>query len=223
MKKYILFFLFSFFLLSKICYGYLYFPNKKYGINIVIDPGHGGKDTGAIGLGGVEEKNITLSICLYLYKLLMKSNIKTYMTRYTDTECLGYQGSARSELQCRANIANDHNSVFFLSIHINASYYEWQHGVSCWWYKKNDIPMSWTLESYLGKYSGFQERGVVWAPFYVLRHSFMPASLCEIGFISNYREEKKLESRKFRHKISRILYKAILNYLYKRFNFDYLF
>ncbi len=80
---------------------------------IIIDPGHGGKDAGAIGLGGVKEKNINLKIALKLGKIIKRNlkNIKVVFTRKTDKFV---------ELYKRGKIANEKHGDLFISIHCNS-------------------------------------------------------------------------------------------------------
>jgi len=86
-------------------------PGKKEGYTIVIDPGHGGRDPGAVGSFSYE-KDIVLSVALKLGEYLQKSNtsIKVIFTRKTDTYV---------ELRERAEIANRNNADLFISIHAN--------------------------------------------------------------------------------------------------------
>lgn len=186
---------------------------KRNHITIALDPGHGGEDTGAIGPGGLEEKNVTLDVGLRLRALLKQDGFHVVMTRTTDTECLGYQGTAVAELQCRANVANYDHAALFMAIHINASYYPWVHGVSTWWYKPMDKPLAQFVQNSLAKRSGFLNLGIRKAPFYVLRHTFMPAVLVELGFITNLKDEHKLENPDFREKLAEILNQGIENYV----------
>ncbi|MCK4249258.1 MAG: N-acetylmuramoyl-L-alanine amidase [Candidatus Omnitrophica bacterium] len=79
---------------------------------VVIDPGHGGKDPGAIGRTGLKEKNVVLDISLKLKKMLQTKGIQVIMTRTDDTFI---------PLRKRAQIANDYKADFFISIHANSA------------------------------------------------------------------------------------------------------
>ncbi len=86
-------------------------PNKSYK-TIVLDPGHGGKDPGARGLRGTEEKDITLKVALKLKELLSKQpGVRVLMTRDKDVFV---------ELEERANFANSSGADLFVSIHVNS-------------------------------------------------------------------------------------------------------
>jgi len=78
---------------------------------VIIDPGHGGKDPGAIGPTGLKEKEVTLGIALYLEKLLKGAGIPTYLTRSKDEFIY---------LEDRTNFANQKNGFIFVSLHANS-------------------------------------------------------------------------------------------------------
>ena len=78
---------------------------------VIIDPGHGGKDPGAIGPTGLKEKDVTLGIALYLEKLLKGAGIPTYLTRSKDEFVY---------LENRTNFANQKNGFVFISLHANS-------------------------------------------------------------------------------------------------------
>jgi len=78
---------------------------------VIIDPGHGGKDPGAIGPSGLKEKEVTLGIALYLEKLLKGAGIPTYLTRSKDEFVY---------LEDRADFANQKNGFVFVSLHANS-------------------------------------------------------------------------------------------------------
>ena len=78
---------------------------------VIIDPGHGGKDPGAIGPTGLKEKEVTLGIALYLEKLLKGAGIPTYLTRSKDEFVY---------LENRTNFANQKNGFVFVSLHANS-------------------------------------------------------------------------------------------------------
>jgi N-acetylmuramoyl-L-alanine amidase len=79
---------------------------------IVIDPGHGGHDPGAISCRGTKEKNLNLSVAQHLKEALEDKGYKVFLTRYGDTFL---------SLQERVDIAKEHNADLFISIHTNAN------------------------------------------------------------------------------------------------------
>jgi N-acetylmuramoyl-L-alanine amidase len=79
---------------------------------VIIDPGHGGSDPGAIGPTGLKESEVTLKVALHLEELLKKAGIPTYLTRYKDDFI---------SLEDRTNFANQKNGFVFVSIHANST------------------------------------------------------------------------------------------------------
>jgi len=91
---------------------------------VVIDPGHGGRDPGAIGRRGIQEKDIVLDIAKQLKKILeTKYAVKVFLTRDDDSYL---------ELKERTNFANRHNADLFVSVHINASRDRDTKGIETW-------------------------------------------------------------------------------------------
>ena len=210
-------------------------PKKKY--TIVIDPGHGGKDTGAIG-NGYREKDIALAVSKKLAENL-RDDFKVIMTRSTDVFI---------PLQERAEIANRNNSDFFISIHLNSGPNLTASGVEVFYYSKN--PSAYATEvakfensvdkSVNTEYSdylvndiiyqinqrqsaavgrdilnsivnnfGLKNRGVLGANFAVLRGTHSAAVLVEIGFISNYADVSNYISETGQEKLVRGIADAI--------------
>lgn len=159
--------------------------NKKY---IVIDPGHGGSDHGAIR-NNISEKNITLDISKRVQKLLEKKGHEVYMTRETDETV---------SLQERVDISENVSPDIFVSIHVNSSNSESPHGLETHYYKNNSLLLAKTVHASLLNNISANNRGLFKSKFYVINHTTAPAILVEIGFLSNPSERAQLvtESRK---------------------------
>ena len=94
-------------------YDYLKLPEvKRNKFEVVIDPGHGGPDPGAIGIGGIRESDIVLEISKIVEKLLTEKGVKVRLTRKNDVDL---------DLPFRVSLANNINADIFVSIHANAS------------------------------------------------------------------------------------------------------
>ena len=160
---------------------------------ICIDPGHGGSDSGALGLKS-KEKDITLAISKNLKTLLEQSGAKVIMTRTTDVDVYAPNDGAVEELQARCDIANNADADAFVCIHIDSFSNASATGVTA--YYNNKTPYDYTLAKYIHKENmdstSSPDRGVQTANFYVLLHTSMPATLLELGYISNPNEEKSL-------------------------------
>ena len=168
---------------------------------IVIDPGHGGNDAGAIGPTGVMEKSVTLKVALELRKLLEAEGATVIMTRETDTT-VSYKGAKASdieELGARCEVANRAGADIFISIHADSFTRPEARGTTGYYYSGSTTGRGQRLADCIRRnlveQLGTPSRGTQPCNFYVVRHTDMPATLIELGFISNKDEEKLLDSK----------------------------
>ena len=170
------------------------------GKRIVIDPGHGGNDAGAIGPTGVMEKNVTLNVSLELKKLLEAEGAQVILTRYDDST-VSPKGAAASdieELGARCDVANRVGAEIFISIHADAFTRPEARGTTGYYYSKSTTGRGQRLADCIRRnlveQLGTPRRGTQPCNFYVVKNTDMPATLIELGFISNKDEEKLLGS-----------------------------
>ncbi len=165
---------------------------------VVLDPGHGGRDTGARGKN-LDEKEANLKIALKVGELLKNKGIEVEYTRTSDIYV---------ELEERAAIANRLNSGLFVSIHNNASTDPSKQGTETYYYApvNNDLlflqlderkSLATKLHQQLAAKLKRPDRGVKTANFSVLRNTTMPSTLVECVFISNPDEGKLLQQDYF--------------------------
>lgn len=163
---------------------------------IVLDPGHGGSDPGAIGPTGLQEKQVTLPIAEYLKSILEAKGAKVILTRTTDVDVYGPHASGVDELQARVNVANVNQADAFISIHINSFSNPNVGGIATYYFDGSDQSkkLASSVQEQIAEHSGFNgDRGIQPGNLYVLRHSLMPSILVELGFISNPKEEGHLK------------------------------
>lgn len=190
--------------------GWIVVPSKKEqaalsGKTIVLDPGHGGYDTGAIGYGHqVLEKNLTLETVKELARKLRQAGAHVILTRHNDTFI---------SLQGRVDVAKKYNADAFISIHYNSSLYPNAHGVTSYYYtKKKDRPLALAIQQMLVKETDRQNRGVRFANYHVLRTNPQPATLLELGFISDPWEEHVVETSSYQNKVTTAIVDGVENY-----------
>lgn len=187
-------------------------PTPSYRYLVVIDPGHGGKDPGAIGIGGLEEKNITLPIAQMVYiKSLNDPQLRVVLTRRDDEY---------SYPTDRALAANKLGADLYVSIHANAFSSASVSGVETLVNEtQNESSPSYHLAEMLQKQvvaaTGAVDRGVKWAPLFI-RRAKMPAALVETGFVTNPREAKLLQSISYQSKIADAILAAIRQFLHEQ-------
>lgn len=166
---------------------------------IALDAGHGGSDTGAIGPTGVTEKGVTLRVAKALQKLLQAEGATVLMTRSTDTEVSPKKANASDveELQARCDVGNDGNADIFISMHMDSFTNSTPSGTTGYYYTKGS-KAGQRLAQYLSEgvvtALGTGNRGTKSCNFYVVKHTDMPATLVEMAFISNDKEEKLMNS-----------------------------
>jgi len=178
---------------------------------VVIDPGHGGHDPGAV-YKSVREKDLNLDIALRLNELLKEKNIKTYMMREDDSFVSLYE---------RAYIANSLNASLFLSIHNNAMDNTAYGGTMTLCYPARSNSKDFTGQAFaqivqenLIKKLGTADRKVVNRPnLVVLKATKMPAALAEVAFITNAADRNNLQNATFRQKAAQALCDAIIQAL----------
>lgn len=200
-------------------------PHKHKIYRIVIDPGHGGKDHGAIGRI-TREKNITLQLAKMVEKSLEASGYAVTLTRTSDV----YLGL--SERPARANRAD---ADLFLSLHVNAAADRSITGIETYAltpagapssssstpttakvagneFDFNNILLAYYIQKTLLERTGAIDRGVKRARFAVLRDLKCPGVLVEIGFISNSAEERKLASTAYLDRLAKAISSGVIAY-----------
>lgn len=183
---------------------------------IVIDPGHGGHSAGAIGHGGgytVYEKEITLAIGLKLRSVLEACGARVVMTRDRDTAVGLYD---------RPNLANSINADLFVSIHNDSNRLANSASGTSTYYHMSD-PSSRALatcvQQAVAAVTGLPSRGalsdgILYASgLAVLRASRMPAVLCEVAYINNARDRRKLMDEEFHLQVARAICDGLRAYV----------
>lgn len=173
---------------------------------IVLDAGHGGKDSGAVNSTlGLREKDLNLQMIL---KLGAKLSQRGYNVQYTRTE------DNFLELMEIPRIGNSYDPDIFISIHQNSAKTSTPYGLETYYYKpSNDSqPLAKSIHTKLISQSGAFDRGVKTAPFVVIKHSSSPAVLIEVGFISNYAEAPKLATDSYQEILTNAIADGVDNY-----------
>lgn len=180
--------------------------NPLTGKVIVIDPGHGGMDPGAVGIGGVFEKLITLDIGLKVRKLLDNAGATVIMTRDKDVY---------PTLGERVDLANQLSADIFVSIHCNSFHGEDPGGTETFVAPKNteiSYPLAEVIQIKLVEAIQLFDRGVKSNDFYVLNHTTMPSALVEVAFMTQEDEVKLLKDPEFQDRAALGIYEGILAY-----------
>jgi N-acetylmuramoyl-L-alanine amidase len=187
--------------------------NVNYDKLIVVDAGHGGYDSGAVGFYGTLEKDINLSIALKLSELLKNAGYKVLLTRSDDTFV---------PLEERSEIANNAGADMFICIHCNAADNKDGYGIETYtqleFYKpvfkdqEKCIYLAALVQNELVKSLGLYNRGVKKDNLSVCRETNAPSVLIETAFIDNPDEEMLLNDQDFQSKAAEAIKLAIDKY-----------
>ncbi len=173
------------------------------GMKIVVDAGHGGKDTGARGRAS-NEKDHTLDISRRLRNYLQARGANVLMPREADNFI---------SLQGRVDYANSRGADLFVSVHINASVNKNSGGTETFYYTSISQSLAREVQKELAKATGRLNRGIAQRRFFVVRHTWMPSVLTETAFISNSQEEALLRDPNYRERVARGIGQGIANYV----------
>ncbi len=187
---------------------------------IVLDPGHGGCDPGAVNRTlGLMEKEVNLDVAHKLARILERSGWKVVLTRTTDRDVSWANSPDRVELQARVDVATVNAATIFISIHCNASIYPDTRGSSLHWFKADDqeLARAMALSTELFRQElGIPQRGTVESNFYVLKHSSMPSLLVEMAHISNLEEAAIFADSGCRQRFAEAMARGIERYFLGR-------
>ena len=175
---------------------------------VVIDPGHGGRDPGAIGIGGIQEKEIVLDISFQVVRLLEQQGVQVVMTRTDDSEI---------DLQPRVSLAERVNASIFVSIHANAISMSRPdvNGIETYYFDSGEA-LARTIHASMVQGTGANDRRVRQARFYVLRKTSMPSVLLEMGFVTGAEDAARLSDPSYRSVMAASIARGILLYLQQR-------
>ncbi|WP_407269555.1 N-acetylmuramoyl-L-alanine amidase [Radiobacillus sp. PE A8.2] len=171
---------------------------------IVLDPGHGGYDVGAIGASGNYEKDYNLLTAKALKQKLEILGAEVILTRSTDNF---------KTLIARSTLSNLVEADAFLSIHYNSTpAYPNAGGVSTFYYSDVDEELAAFIQKGLVDSTALRDRDYRQENFAVTRNNNRPAVLLELGFISNTEEEQNFQSEAFQEKVAQGVISGLNNY-----------
>jgi N-acetylmuramoyl-L-alanine amidase len=162
---------------------------------IVIDPGHGGSDTGAEH-NGLVEKDVNLDVARRLRGVLIARGWQVKMTRDSDIDVYQADDSAHDELQARDDIANSAGARLLVSVHTNAFTTSELSGTTTYYYTAASRPLAEAIHARLSQLPTADD-GIRKENFYVIHHQNMPGVLVEMAFMSNPGDAKLLKSSAF--------------------------
>ena len=185
--------------------------NAKLNKKVIIDPGHGGIDSGAHHNNQILEKNINLAIAKKLATQLKSSNIEVILTRTKDKL---YQNDRQKDLKHRMQVTNTAQANILISIHVNSFPSSKSFGGETYYSEgsKEGKKLASAIQEQLIKIQPKNYRTIKTAPYYVLQQSEITAVLVEVGFISNPKDRKRITNAQEQEKIASAITTGIINY-----------
>jgi len=177
---------------------------------VVIDPGHGGPDPGAVGIAGLRETDVVLDVSLQLARLLQSRGVEVLLTRTTEVDV---------DLPPRVALANSSGADLFLSVHANALSMDRPdvNGIESFYFEpagnRARSLAAAVQQQMLAISPGSPDRGVRTARFFVIRRTVMPSTLVEMGFVTGSLDAPRLMDANFRRQMAVALATGVLTYL----------
>jgi len=175
---------------------------------VVLDPGHGGTDTGAIGLNYLLEKNVNLAIALEAARILKEFQFRVLLTRNDDRAL---------SLADRVAIAEQAQADLFISIHANSAGSDRPtvNGAETYHYPGSvaGAELAQAIQTSIVRATEVNDRGVKSANFFVLRQTTMPAVLVETGFVTGSQDAPRLANPTFQTAVARAIAVGVFQHL----------
>ncbi|HEX3015354.1 MAG TPA: N-acetylmuramoyl-L-alanine amidase CwlD [Desulfobacteria bacterium] len=190
------------------------------GKTIVIDPGHGGVDPGAVGPNKVLEKDINLAVAKRLKDYIQQGGGRVIMIREEDVdlsspETSGLLAKKREDLAKRLAIAEESKADLYISVHTNSFPGQNLTGAQTFYHKESAQGMAVGKAIQAELVREFPDNKRVAKSnqdFFVLKKNSVPAVTVEVGFISNPAEETKLQDPEHQNKLAVAIYRGISKY-----------
>ena len=192
---------------------------KHEEIYIAIDPGHGGRDPGKVGVNGALEKDVNLNIALRLRDLLEQNDIHVIMTRVEDEGLYSESDSnkKRTDLNNRINIINTSNAIIAISIHQNSFSQESIRGAQVFYHSQSEqgTKLAMTLQEQLKETikDGNHRKAKSNTSYYMLKHTTCPLVIVECGYLSNWTETALLVDEEYQEKMAWAIHLGIMKHL----------
>ncbi|MCM3742247.1 N-acetylmuramoyl-L-alanine amidase CwlD [Oceanobacillus luteolus] len=188
---------------------------------IVLDPGHGGPDGGAVGKDDTLEKDIALNVSKQLQRYLQQAGALVYLTRETDQDLAsedtkGLSRRKSEDIRNRLEFIESKDADFFLTIHLNALPSERWRGAQTFYYPAFDENrhLARMVQAEIRRNLENTNREALQIDgIYLLKHSETPGALVEIGFLSNVEERELLKSEEYQEQMAASIYQGILRYV----------
>src|SRR5690625_3280961 len=197
------------------------FPLPLSGQTIVIDPGHGGPDGGAIGKDNTSEKHIALRVAKMTKDYLQEAGAVVYLTREDDRDLAeedvrGLSRRKSQDIRNRLKFIHDKEADLFISIHLNALPSNRWHGAQTFYYPtfpENKYLAEMIQSEIIRNLENTDRVPLHINGIYLLKYAEIPGALVEIGFLSNDKELELLKEPDYQQEMAASIYQGIVRYV----------
>ncbi|RYG72556.1 N-acetylmuramoyl-L-alanine amidase [Lentibacillus lipolyticus] len=180
---------------------------KLEGYTVVLDPGHGGKDPGAITKTSVREKNLTMGAAESTAQALREAGADVKLTRSDDTFI---------SLDDRVRISNAHEADAFISLHYNAFPLDGVNGFGTYYYANGaEKELAQNIQSALHQHTDLNSRGIRQNEYHVLRENRDLSVLVELGFMTNAYDLSIIQTEKHEDNVADGIVEGVMEYFHK--------
>lgn len=172
---------------------------------IVVDPGHGGSDPGMLGTTyNTMEKDLNLHTALYLRDALLAKGARVEMTRTREDQ--------KPTLARRVQMTEALRADAFVSIHYNSSPKKVSGTLTFFYSESDDLKLARAIESRLGQGIGLKSNGLSFGDYHILRENRIPATLVELGFLTNPTDESIVRKSSYQKKAAKAISEGLADY-----------
>ncbi|MEB1809780.1 MAG: N-acetylmuramoyl-L-alanine amidase CwlD [Bacillaceae bacterium] len=187
---------------------------------IILDPGHGGPDGGAVSKSGLLEKDVTLEIALNLRDYLQEAGALVLMTReedkdLADSDIKKIRHRKVQDLKRRVELINGSDGDMFVSIHLNAIPSPKWKGAQTFYNRtieENEYIAKFVQDEIRRNLENTHRVAKPIGNVFLIKQAQIPGVLVEVGFLSNPEEARLLEKEKYQQKVAASIYQGILRY-----------
>lgn len=195
-------------------------PTPLSGKVIVLDPGHGGPDGGAVGKDDTQEKGVALQVAKLTRDYLEQAGALVYLTREEDKDLAGdmkgYSSRKSADIRERLDFIHDKDPDLFITIHLNALPETRWRGAQTFYYSsepENKHLAEMIQSEIIRNLENTNRSPLAIDGIYLLKYAEVPGALVEIGFLSNEQERELLKDEAYQKKMAASIYQGIILYI----------
>lgn len=193
--------------------------SEKARICVILDAGHGGSDSGKVGVNGVYEKDINLEIARLVQMFLESADVEVVMTRDDDGKQYdqSVSNNKMKDMMDRIAIIEEAEPLMVVSIHQNSYQEEYVHGAQVFYYSTSGPgkELAEILQNSIRRSADLENKREIKAndSYFLLKKTTVPIAIVECGFLSNWEDAEKLSTPYYQEKMAWAIFMGIMQYI----------